>query len=443
MAASEENEQNSALRFEPPLWFAAASRSRSADPPRPSPVIDLTKTRGINSDQHDRDDAGHDLHDVLTNIDPGTEILQITGDTPTNEEWEALGRHFTNVRALEVDTGWDECWVDGKFPLAWPLKLLVIAGACGQAVATPAIIEGRIEHLVLMYTCSLRFEGPSTRDLMKKAEVLYAIPRSCTPDKQGPTAETAETDADRADQKIKVYSVDHEWRKWLDAKYDGKEIAFSSACEADPPSRMRKLEILGNDAVEMLTWMAIAKFHLLVGLESLAIHSIDSYDLTGTPGIFFVEFLPVLNLKSLKLALGSVTLSRLLKAAGNPHGLHQLLPKSLETLHFRGPVSMASQLDQFSAAFADSAFLPSLKRISFVLDLPGPGTDDNEGAPLEQLTTAKIACGKLLRAAAKRGVGIDEYDNPWAHLYPHFFKIDDRWAEVDDGLSVEETAPSL
>lgn len=429
---------DSALTFERPLWLEAATGSKC---PEPAPVIDLSKTCRTNAFDQERNGATEDLHDILASIDPGTEVLEVTEDTPSDDEWETLGRYFPNLRALKVDTGFDECWVDGKFPLSWPLELLVISGACGEAITTPAILEGRIEHLVLLYTASLRFEGPTTAELMKDAEVLYTIPRSRpAPDKDGDGAARAtQTEGEQqANQTegIKVTSVAHEWGKWMNAHYGGKELVFSSACEADPPSRMRRLEILGNDALEMLTFLAIARWHLLVGLESLAIHSVGDYDLIEAPGDYAAAFLPVLlNLKHLRLSLGSATLSRLLEIGGERKPLHEYLPPNIETLHFRGPVSMAPQLDEFCAALADGQFLPCLKRISFVLDLPGPPpahSDKKAEASLEQLREAKAACGKLLRVAAERGVAVAEFDNPWAESLPHFFALDDRWAGIGD-----------
>ncbi|KAL4957068.1 hypothetical protein BDW69DRAFT_180953 [Aspergillus filifer] len=34
--------------------------------------------------------------------------LSITGDTPSDTEWDILSAHFTAVRALEMFTGWNE-----------------------------------------------------------------------------------------------------------------------------------------------------------------------------------------------------------------------------------------------------------------------------------------------------------------------------------------------
>ena len=87
------------------------------------------------------------------------------------------------------------------------------------------------------------------------------------------------------------------------------------------------------------------------------------------------------------------------------------------------------------AALADPKFLPTLKRISFVLDLPA--TDIKE-VSLEELMTAEAACQKLLSTAAKGGVSIDEFNDPWVGSHHVFSKVDSRWAEIGDGLGVDE-----
>jgi hypothetical protein len=183
--------------------------------------------------------------------------------------------------------------------------------------------------------------------------------------------------------------------------------------------------------------MAIARFHLLTGLESLTIHSSQRNDLHSTPADYFLGFLQVMEkLKELKSTLGSDIISKLVKATNDPNDLHLCLPPNLETLHFRGPVSMAPHLDQFIAALADPKFLPSLQRISFVLDLPA--ADTKEVLSLEQLMTAKAACQRLLSAAAKRSVVVDEFHDPWAGSHHVFSEVDSRWAEIGDGLGGDE-----
>jgi hypothetical protein len=105
---------DAALYFESPLWLALASGCNSHRNQR-TPVIDMTKIRGFGSRGMERQNPTDDLPSVMAAIDSTTEILHITGDVPTNDQWEALGKHFDNVRFLKVAAGWDETWVDDKF----------------------------------------------------------------------------------------------------------------------------------------------------------------------------------------------------------------------------------------------------------------------------------------------------------------------------------------
>ncbi|KAK4109606.1 hypothetical protein N656DRAFT_715576 [Canariomyces notabilis] len=412
--------------------------------------------KGIDADdQQQRDDeATKTVRDILAEIDPTTEILHIDEDTPSAGEWEELGRHFTHLRALHVDTGFCEYWIDENFPLHWPLELLVIASACGETITSPAILEGRIEHLVLLLTCGLRFEGPTSREMMKSAESIF-IARDDDKEDAGKEGDSEDSGG------LKIYSIPDEWRKWHHQKYGSQQIIdlFSGADDTSgPPSKMTKLEIIGNDAIETLTRMALAHFHLLTGLSSLTLCSIHDNDLAILPGDYFATFLPMLSrLKELRLTVDDNTLSALHQAisktrrSGSGSGthdndtkshhfgfLHDCLPPNLEALHFRGPVTLAPKLGAFTAALSDPACLPSLRRMSFVLDLPcrvlGNG---NLTAPLKQLRAARRACRTLWDAAARRGVVVeDRWWDPWVEVYklPHIPAVDGRWEEcgLDD-----------
>ncbi|KAK4232928.1 hypothetical protein C8A03DRAFT_19892 [Achaetomium macrosporum] len=381
----------------------------------------MTEIKGLDSGGKEREDAAEDLHTVMANVDPNTEILHITGDSPTDDQWEALGRYFTNVRYLKVFTGWDEEWIDAKFPLNWPLELLLIGDAGGERVTTPVILEGRVKHLVLCYTYNLRFEGPTTKELMKNAEQIGFISRS----------EPQEAQPDG----IKIYSAPHEWKKWFISKYAGKEISLDPENPGGPVSAMRKLEILGNDAIDMFTYIALTKFHLLAGLESLTVYSLSENDLFYTLGAFFLGLPRHLDrLRHFRLILGSPMVSRLVQENEGHPFLAALLPPNLETLQFRGPVSMASHLEGLAAAFADKVFLPSLKRVSLVLDLPDKteGSKNRSKPSLDELRVAKEACTKVLDAAARRGVVVEQFREPWVEEHPVLFHdVDKRWAEIE------------
>lgn len=198
---------------------------------------------------------------------------------------------------------------------------------------------------------------------------------------------------------------------------------------------MKRLDILGNDALEMLSYKALAKFHLLAALESLTLHSTYGNDLSNVPadlpGTFF---LGLVGLKKLQITLGATTVASLRKASHGQPFLHTHLPPNLEVLYFRGPVSMVPDLDVFAAAFADHTFLPALQRISLVLDLPEKGRYGKmkDEVPLVQLNRAKEACTKLLQAAVDaRSALVKEFQEPWSDVHSFLIeKVVSRWAEM-------------
>ncbi|KAK4140177.1 uncharacterized protein C8A04DRAFT_15167 [Dichotomopilus funicola] len=429
------------------------------------------------SDVGHRRESGPTLRDILQTaaandtVPPETtSILEIRGDMPCNEEWEILSQHFPAVRYLSVAAGFEERWTDGKFPLNWPLELLVVSDAGAERVATPAILEGRVRNLVLCYTCGLRFEGPSTKELMKDAENIGTIPRrrsdasaaskagnenDVDKDDGSQNSETKEGDAaaetpssseeEEQDGGIKITSVPHEWSKYLNTKYEGKSISFPrDPPPGAPPSQMTSLSVLGNDCLETFTAMAMAHPHLLHGLQSLTLYAASQWDLLHVPTVIFPAALQSLDgLKELKLTLGSAMHARLVP--GNGNYLHWMLPPGLEKLSIQGPVSMIPQLNALANAFESAEFLPNLKSISLVLDLPeskdplenDDGEDEAENKKekqfAEQLAEAHAACKKVLDVAvAKRGAVVEGHEQPWSELFPALFKkVDKRWLELD------------
>ncbi len=409
---------DTALRLESPTWLAIASgceRHRQAQ----SPVIDMTKVA---------EEGG--LQDVLAQVDSKAEILHLVGAVPSNDQWEDLGRHFTNLRFLNIGTGWNEDWNDGKFPLNWPLELLLISDSGGERVTTPAIMEGRITHLILFYACEMRFDGPVTKELMKDAEQLHFIPhKRKAPDSE---AETPKPEGEKPTG-VQVFSVPHEFHRWVYDNYAGQNIVLSTDDKSDPPSAMKSLQILGNDALQMFTFMALAKFRLVGSLESLALDSQGKTDLLHLPPGLFLAVLPgLLGLEHFKLTLGSHVYAALLDAAEGQPFLHAALPANIETLHFRGPVSMVPHLDEFAAAFGSDDFLPRLRLISFVLDQSDRSSISPTEPSLEQLRAAHVACKKVWDAAAERGIGVEEFREPWVEEHSGLFKaVDNRWAVLD------------
>ena len=87
-------------------------------------------------------------------LNPNTETLMLTEDTPNNEIWAILSDHLSNVKDLRLSSGYPE-HLNDNIPQHWPLKRLIIDSACGELVQTPWIIKGRVKHLVLWLTCGL------------------------------------------------------------------------------------------------------------------------------------------------------------------------------------------------------------------------------------------------------------------------------------------------
>ncbi|MCJ1350872.1 MAG: hypothetical protein MMC33_000853 [Icmadophila ericetorum] len=108
-----------------------------------------------------------DLQLQLDRIPKDVEWLTVDNDTPSNSEWDLLGSHFTSVKDLHIDAGWNEKWNDEKLPLHWPLDRLVISSSIADVCRSPWIQEGRVRHLVLALTSGLGFEGPTVEELQQ------------------------------------------------------------------------------------------------------------------------------------------------------------------------------------------------------------------------------------------------------------------------------------
>ncbi len=92
----------------------------------------------------------------------------IAGACPRSEQWDTIASHFTNVTKLYLDSGFEEDWHDSRFPENWELDMLVVGSAGSEVVQTPIITEGRVRHLALALTTGLRFEGPTTEELVEQ-----------------------------------------------------------------------------------------------------------------------------------------------------------------------------------------------------------------------------------------------------------------------------------
>jgi len=329
------------------------------------------------------------LKRILAETDRDAEVLELVDECPSEEEWDVLGQHFRNVRWLLVETGFNESWIDRGFPLGWPLDLLVVSSACGELVTTPAILEGRISHLVLLLTCNLRFEGPGNPELDTSEELCNEAEAQLNENKTGITIMYRPS---------RVY-------KWLAHKYSGLRQWPDPGWEDRPVSRLKTLEILENDAFDTFQRLAMAHSHLIMGLEKLNLRSMHGEDFALTPEDLFPQFFPAMtNLKHLELSLSHQFNNDTILP-----NLYRCLPPNLESLSFRGPPSLAGsgQFDEWIAAFGNPALLPSLKRLSFALD--AAGTE----AKLSELAWATRSANRLLARASARGVVVEQFRDPW------------------------------
>jgi hypothetical protein len=118
---------------------------------------------------HEAEHAGHGdrLLSQLQKIPKGIQTLQIKKDTPSNTEWSLLGNHFTGIKNLEMNSGFNEELNDEIMPLHWPLERLLVSSACAEVVRNRFVIEGKVKHLILLLTSGLQFEGPTTVELRR------------------------------------------------------------------------------------------------------------------------------------------------------------------------------------------------------------------------------------------------------------------------------------
>lgn len=363
-------------------------------------------------------------------MDPGVEILRIQGACPTDAEWQVLGEHFTRVKNLFVDCGFCEEWYDQTFPLHWPLELLVIASACGHLVSTPAVIEGRISNLVLLYTSELGFQDvvPYTGGTAKSR-----------PDEdymESTAKELVHTVRETDALTITMPRIGLEWCDWKVEKHEGTTLALHTGPPPGlRPSRLKSLSIIENNAVTQFGMLAVASFHVVAGLESLTIRSTTGNDDIPQRDELFSQLLPYLyELKNLTLTLAQSTRGG---PVGHYRDLWQRLPPNLEILCFRGPMALGSGVDGWVEALGNPDFLPRLKRLVFVLDLPFTDSGDHEAigtATVEDLKTAKLACLRVQHAAENRGVVVEDFKDSWSICAYRFKEVDERWA----GLELDE-----
>jgi hypothetical protein len=412
--------------------------------------------------------AGHreSLLSQLEKIPKNVQSLQVNEDTPSNTEWSLLGDHFTGIKNLEMDSGWNERLNDENMPSHWPLEQLLIGSACSEVFRSPFIIEGKVGHLILFFTHGLRFEGPTNDELVRADNELIA---------QGKKEQEYLTvhKGTPAEKKLKLTYIPDLVQEWMVKKYtkqdrepegDGNHVPSSSCglqsglnlefgsessqqqinlLPKEVTVHLNKLEILENDAIDTFNRMAIALPHLVDNLSTINIRSTLGGDLHCSDETLFTDFLPQLTeLKTLVLSVGD----NFIHERSLPT-LYQKFPPNLSTLRFRGPVSLArsNQWTSWIDAFSSSDFLPNLKRLSFVLDLHYEVQDRQNrevagvvnslvgGPPIkasdEMLREAQEACEMLYGAVERRGVIVEPFHDKWSKRHELLTQVDERWIQ--------------
>ncbi|KAE8351138.1 hypothetical protein BDV28DRAFT_150261 [Aspergillus coremiiformis] len=369
---------------------------------------------------------GDNLIAQLQSIPSDITALRIEADTPSNKEWAILGSHFTNIRSLEMDTGYNEDLNDEALPLHWALERYKLSSACGEVIKTPHIRQGRVNHLILLLTSGLRFEGPTSEELRKanqeaiargEAEAKYITVHEGTP----------------KEKKITITSIPELVRNWMHNKYNEKEKVQLDADNHPPPTiNFRRLEILENDAMDTFCRMTVALPHLIGNLTTLNLRSTHCLDFHFASERMFQEILPQLDqLETLQFSVGEV-----FEDEARLPSLYTWLPPNLSTLRFRGPASLTKcpEWENWIQAFSSPDFLPHLKQLSFTLDLYYEPSNDSwrrnrkEKKPPEHiLHEARAACEHLYEAARARGIIIQQLPDPWSNECAILRQVDDRW----------------
>ncbi|KAK7703339.1 hypothetical protein SLS57_010988 [Botryosphaeria dothidea] len=305
--------------------------------------------------------------DMLEPVEPqlkdaprDAERLSLEKEIPSDAHWDLLSNHFTSVKHLSMDSGWNEELNDEKIPLHWPLEKLTVSSSCGEVCKSPWILDGRVPHLVLNYTAGLRFEGPTTTELIRANDDARAA---------------AETPASNPSGVVTLTWVPDLVNDWMAEKYasENNPPVDAAAAVAAPQPRLHTLEIIHNDARDTLFRYALARPCALTALTTLSLVARSQHDLHQAPPRVLEDLFPQLvGLHTLVLVLGDHYRDR-----GQLPAFFRCFPPGLRVFRFRSSVSLARSeevMRRWAGAFGDGAFLPGLERLSFVLDL-----EDGEG----------------------------------------------------------------
>lgn len=411
----------------------------------------------------------------LAPTSPHTTHLTLAEDTPSDAAWPLLAAHFTNVTHLHLDSGWDESLNDTAIPTHWPLRKLTLSSACGEVCRSPWIVgkdahgHGGVAHLVLNYTAGLRFEGPTTRELV-------------------------DADAGKSQTKLGESEIGITWvpglvAEWMREKHGQKAADDDDVDDVDDEeeSNLRTLELIHNDAHDTLLRLALARPRRLPLLETLSLVAPSRNDFALAGDALLECLLPQLErLRVLVLVLADVYPDR-----QRLPGLWRVFPPGLQVLRLRTSVALAGReevVGEWVGAFGDPAFLPELRVLSCVWDMEdgevwrregrgGKGEDlegegekggkeegeeeekEDESADGEKersetvnevsvappstakpppkvsdevLARAKRACERLYRAAEARGVKVEPFEGAWTEDFTSLgrFTVDERWERL-------------
>lgn len=426
---------------------------------------DLAFTVEVDGPYHAEDsDHGDDLLSQLESIPKGIQTLKIDEDTPSNTEWSLLGSHFTGIKNLEMNSGFNENLNDENMPLHWPLERLLINSAGAEVFRSPFVLQGRVKHLILLLTCGLRFEGPTTAELYRankealargEKERQYVTLHEGTPKErkieltflpdlvlQYMKEKYTKPDGDLEVNEDRVSmspSEPHPKEKSESASASINQQVKPQPEEVTPD--LTKLEILENDAIDTFSRMTLALPHVIEHVSTVNIRSTHNLDFHFTTEEMFSEIVPQLTeLKTLVLSVGEV-----FENDSFLPELYKQFPPNISTLRFRGPISLArsDQWTDWMTSFASTDFLPNLKRLSFVLDLHYETPNGSESgksscftrrklakAPDEMLREGQEACKRLYTAVGQREVIVEPFHDEWAEHYKHFRQVDERWVQL-------------
>jgi hypothetical protein len=301
-------------------------------------------------------DMASALPEQLFSAPSNTTHLTVENVRPYPDDWMLLSDHFTSVTHLEMDSGFQEMFADGDIPLHWPLEKITISSACGDTCQSPWILKGKVRHLVLFYTAGLRFEGPTSDELLKA---------------HWDAVDKGEKEAPNTISGIRIIFMSDLVTDWMREKDTRQDDVSDADTINQLQINLRILEIVHNDMHDTFCCYVQACPALISSVETLSLVGIDLLcsDLGHSPQDILSQVLPQLtSLKYLVLILGD----RYADREQLPNLVHSL-PPNLEVLRFRSSVSLAETKALFDAkwvsSFADPSFLPHLQTLSFVLDL--------------------------------------------------------------------------